>query len=297
MSSEIARSVIWRNKASDVWAELKERLSHANLFRISELQEEIYSFKQRDLSVTKYYTGMKILLDELDVLNPIPVCTCNARCTCGVLTKLKNQRNVDVVVRFLKGLNEQYSKVRSQVMLIDPLPTINKVYSLIAQQERQFHVEHSENSKILVNISESSNQELRKYNNYKGSNHQKFQQQTGKICSHCGRMGHTVDVCYKKHGFPPGFKFKNPKYASRTTNVVVSDNLANTGETSNGAQEQTFGFTAEQYRNLLALLPQNSNENLIDHNSNVQVNLSTVQQHSTVPTHNEFQYLQDDWYN
>ncbi|KAJ1419850.1 hypothetical protein SESBI_14828 [Sesbania bispinosa] len=28
-----------------------------------------------------------------------------------------------------------------------------------------------------------------------------------KICSFCGRSGHTVETCYKKHGFPPHFKF------------------------------------------------------------------------------------------
>nr|KYP55820.1 hypothetical protein KK1_002045 [Cajanus cajan] len=35
MSAEIAQSIIWRSRASEVWAELKERLSHADLFRIS----------------------------------------------------------------------------------------------------------------------------------------------------------------------------------------------------------------------------------------------------------------------
>ena len=33
------------------------------------------------------------------------------------------------------------------------------------------------------------------------------------ICTHCGKMGHTVDKCYKLHGFPPRFKFKNNKNA------------------------------------------------------------------------------------
>lgn len=25
----------------------------------------------------------------------------------------------------------------------------------------------------------------------------------GKVCSHCGRIRHTVETCYRKHGFPP----------------------------------------------------------------------------------------------
>lgn len=37
------------------------------------------------------------------------------------------------------------------------------------------------------------------------------------VCSHCGYNAHTVDKCYKVHGYPPGFnskskqKFQNDK--------------------------------------------------------------------------------------
>ena len=29
------------------------------------------------------------------------------------------------------------------------------------------------------------------------------------VCPHCGLIGHAVDKCYKLHGYPPGYKFKN----------------------------------------------------------------------------------------
>ena len=28
-------------------------------------------------------------------------------------------------------------------------------------------------------------------------------------CTHCEAMGHVVEKCYKLHGYPPGYKFKN----------------------------------------------------------------------------------------
>ena len=36
---------------------------------------------------------------------------------------------------------------------------------------------------------------------------------TGKrpTCSFCGIDDHSVDKCYKKHGYPPGYKFTNRK--------------------------------------------------------------------------------------
>ena len=29
------------------------------------------------------------------------------------------------------------------------------------------------------------------------------------VCTHCGKTGHTVDKCYKLHGFLSRFNFKN----------------------------------------------------------------------------------------
>ena len=31
------------------------------------------------------------------------------------------------------------------------------------------------------------------------------------MCTHYGKLGHTMDKCYKIHGFPLGFKFNNNK--------------------------------------------------------------------------------------
>lgn len=35
------------------------------------------------------------------------------------------------------GLNESYAQIRGQLLLMDPLPSIHKVFSLITQEERQ----------------------------------------------------------------------------------------------------------------------------------------------------------------
>ena len=34
----------------------------------------------------------------------------------------------------------------------------------------------------------------------------KGQQNGGKMCSFCNKPSHTVDTCFKKHGYPPHFK-------------------------------------------------------------------------------------------
>jgi hypothetical protein len=39
--------------------------------------------------------------------------------------------------QFLMGLNESFSHIRGQILLMDPLPAINKVFSMVVQEEHQ----------------------------------------------------------------------------------------------------------------------------------------------------------------
>jgi hypothetical protein len=50
------------------------------------------------------------------------------------------ERENDYVIKFLRGLNEEYSQARSQIRMMSPLPSITKTFSLILQQEREFGV-------------------------------------------------------------------------------------------------------------------------------------------------------------
>ncbi|XP_057444806.1 uncharacterized protein LOC130737053 [Lotus japonicus] len=307
MSVEIAQSILWRDKAIDVWKELSERFSQADLFRISELQEEIFSLKQGDNSVSKFYTSMKILWDELDVLNPLPVCTCNPRCSCGAIKNIEDERNKNQVVRFLRGLNDQYSGVRSQLMLLDTLPNVNRVFALIAQQERQFAAENVSGSRALMASRENSNDNRgsssdhsRNYHSNSGnsggcsSSSSGNNRYTTKKCSYCGKMGHTIEDCYKKHGFPPGFKFKNPKYAGKSANLAHTtdeDQESTSQENASGQEATRFGFTADQYHHLLALLPAPETKS-----STSQHGASVNSCAQVLPTKNGYQCLEDDWH-
>lgn len=82
----------------------------------------------------------------MDNFHPIPACDCDISCL--AIDKIRSYKDSDQVIRFLKGLNDQYSSVRSQIMLMDPLPNISKVYSLLVQQERQI-ISPIDESKLL----------------------------------------------------------------------------------------------------------------------------------------------------
>ena len=84
------------------------------------------------MTITGFFTQLKSLWGELENYRPLSVCACGLQCVC------KSYREQDCIMRFLKGLNDRYSGIRSQILLMDPLPGLNQAYSLILQQERQF---------------------------------------------------------------------------------------------------------------------------------------------------------------
>lgn len=100
--------------------------------------------------MTDYFTQLKILWDELNNFRPIPSCSYNIPCSCGALDTIKIYMKDDYVIRFLKGLNDQFATVKSQIMLMEPLPSINKVFSLAVQQERQIYGNNVD-SKVFLN--------------------------------------------------------------------------------------------------------------------------------------------------
>jgi hypothetical protein len=200
---EISQSILWMDTAAEIWKELKDRFYQGDIFRISDLQEEIYMLKQGDCTVSSYYTKMKKLWQELDNFRPLPIASCSD--ACKVLDKMRAYRDSDQVIRFLKGLNDQYAAVRSQIMLMDPLPNIGKVYSLLVQQERQSLLNLDE-SKILA--ASSNPPSGRGYSSQRGRNDRGGRTNGGRgkgrgnrVCSHCGMTNHIVDICFKKHGY------------------------------------------------------------------------------------------------
>ena len=111
-------------------------------------------------------------------------------------------------MKFLMGVNNSFSQIRTQILLMDPLPFFNKAHSLFIQEEMQRSMHN------IVRVESTILAIKNSRNNFKGKERP--------LCTHCGKLGHTVDKCYKLHGFPLGFKFKNNKNA---TAHQVSSNL------------------------------------------------------------------------
>jgi hypothetical protein len=140
------------------------------------------------------------------------------------------------IIRFLTGLNEQFYVVKSQILLMDPLPPMNKVFSLVLQHEHQ--MTPVDDSKVLLNAAKGKAPYPSK--------------PSSRTCTFCGRGNHTVDNCFQKHGLPPHLR----KSTSATTNNAsveggIDDASITTESTSSNV------ITQEQALQLISLL-QNS---------------------------------------
>lgn len=106
----------------------------------------------------------------------------------------------------LSGLNDTYSAVRGQILLMQSLPSVTKVYSTVMQEEKQREVvEHrlSGTSHAMNVASTKSNKSA----SAKTSNSDKQGSRKPLQCTYCDWTTRTVDRCFFLSGFPPGHKF------------------------------------------------------------------------------------------
>ncbi|XP_035540301.1 uncharacterized protein LOC118344255 [Juglans regia] len=142
--------------------------------------------------------------DEFDVYEPMP---------------LMEYHHRHKVMQFLVGLQDSYDAIRAQILLSDQLPSFNRVFSLIQQEERR---QHSLERCFKANLNLP-------------------------ICSHCRIPGHTKDKCYRLNSYPPGHK-NGPK----------SKSVANIVSLEQEQIHNSSPITQEQYGKLLALLQPSS---------------------------------------
>ncbi|GJU13567.1 retrovirus-related pol polyprotein from transposon TNT 1-94 [Tanacetum coccineum] len=68
----IAKSVMFIGTASEIWSQLETRFSLSNGSRKYKLSKDTFVISQQGSSMSEYYTRMKCVLEELDLMNNFP---------------------------------------------------------------------------------------------------------------------------------------------------------------------------------------------------------------------------------
>ena len=131
-----------------------------------------------------------------------PVCNCG-KCTCGGVKELNAYFQIEYVMSFLMGLNESFAQVKGQLLLLDPIPPINKVFSLVFQEERRRTVSSQLTSTGVDSVNSlafairaddaKNSSRIHQSRGNKGQNKERH------FSTHCNFHGHTIEKYYKLH--------------------------------------------------------------------------------------------------
>ncbi|XP_075106941.1 uncharacterized protein LOC142179940 [Nicotiana tabacum] len=203
LSRDIATSVLGFNTAKQIWIDINKRFGESNGSKCIHIQKEINSLA-RILDIASYFTKLRSLWDELHTAYVGPVCSC------GALPKfLEDQK----LFQFLSGLNDIYFTAKSTILMMSPYPKVSKAYSMLQHDEKQ-----KEGSSAASNLSTDSMSFVVSTHNTTNNRH--FNQRVsfdpkksalGVSCKYCKKLGHTLEKCYKLHGYPSDFKFTRGK--------------------------------------------------------------------------------------
>ncbi|XP_074278393.1 uncharacterized protein LOC141601985 [Silene latifolia] len=131
----LGSSITYVEEAKALWDDIEQRFSVGNGPKLHRIKGSVASGKQNDNeSIAEYYGRLKWLWDELDKYDKNPICNCEA-CKCGINKQLEAKRDQGKLHNFLLGPGSDYSTVSSNLLLQEPLPSLNKAYSTLIQEE------------------------------------------------------------------------------------------------------------------------------------------------------------------
>ncbi|PKI73995.1 hypothetical protein CRG98_005612 [Punica granatum] len=193
LEKDLQPSIACIENARVLWEDLRQRFAQGNETRIYQLKSDIYTARQEGRLAADYYGLLKGLWDELDNLLESVVCSCV--CNCGATASRQGQREREKAHQFLMGLNSEFATVRSNILSMDPFPSLNRVYQMICQDERQRAVARSHESQGMEAAAFAAKAPVEsKPAVQQGGNRPQ--------CDFCNRIGHTRSTCYKLHGRP-----------------------------------------------------------------------------------------------
>ncbi|KAF7816397.1 uncharacterized protein G2W53_030366 [Senna tora] len=199
MTKELADSFVFCRTAKELWSQLEERFGASCGPQIYKIQREVATTVQGSDSIVTYYGRLHKWWDQLGRIFPAPRCTCGG-CTCGINKKLAERESSNQLLQFLMGLGQKFKTIRTQILNLDPLPSVNKAYAMVTQDEEQLEVSDvSAGDPLEMAAAFKKDEDPRRFR-------QKDDKKWDKVCSHCQMKGHLKESCFKIVGYPEWFK-------------------------------------------------------------------------------------------
>ncbi|KAK9741308.1 hypothetical protein RND81_03G096700 [Saponaria officinalis] len=196
IESSIRSTLSFYEDARELWEALERRFCVVNGTRICQLKTSLAECKQgKTESVASYFGRLSKIFDELSMYVKLPKCKCPgctcSGCRCGLETQYQTLLHEDHLQWFLVGLEGAYASVRSQILNQNPLPSLDRAYQSIAQEERLRAALKEDREPVMTFKVQSDTRGKSKLND-----------NSDKFCAHCNREGHDESTYFQIHGFP-----------------------------------------------------------------------------------------------
>jgi len=183
------------------------------------------------------------------------------------------------------GMNDSYTAIRGQILLISPLPSVRQAYSSVSQEEKQRLLSsmHTVNDSVdsadmAVRNNSGKTTSLTGTGKFEHSyqsygthdfrsqpetfarRHDQDKRRFGSrkgcpFCSHCGEPGHWVQTCYELNGYATGHPKARHNLGSKrfgNNNRSVANHVSE--DFSKEDDKSVVGISKTQLKQLLSLL-------------------------------------------
>ncbi|PWA82672.1 GAG-pre-integrase domain, Gag-polypeptide of LTR copia-type [Artemisia annua] len=241
MEKEIRTSVKYAMTAREIWVDLKERFGKVSAPRAYELKRSLTFTKQDGTSVSAYYTKLRGIWDEIQSVLPVPRCTCSG-CDCDIGKKLQQLRDKERLYEFLLGLDAEYGTIRTQILAMNPVPSLGNAYHLVAEDEQQRAIAgtkrpSSDSVAFQAQVTAKRDQSRPKQKDVKRSSSKPVGN-----CTNCGKDGHNRDGCFELIGYPDWWPGKGKQDKAKPSAACVDAEKSPIAGLSDSQYQQFLKF-------------------------------------------------------
>ncbi|KAL8121608.1 hypothetical protein AgCh_018370 [Apium graveolens] len=238
----ISKNILFFKTTREIWLDLEDRFGYASMTQVFSLEQQLSEFHQGSKSVSEFFTEIKAVWDAISDVNHLPCYT-----------------------------------LRGNILMQQPLPSLSNAFRIFSQEERHQELSHlttqteslafvadnrnkvSSDGSFSRNSRPGFNSSSRSWSG-KGAAQTNSKRGSTYFCTHCNISGHSNERCFKLHGYPPNFKFRDKKVAAISVNNAGDQSLS-----SQSGAEGSPQFSVSQYTQILELLNKQNQPPSPDH--------------------------------
>ncbi|XP_021715949.1 uncharacterized protein LOC110683848 [Chenopodium quinoa] len=260
LEPSIARSVLYLKTARSIWLDLEERFSQSSGPQLFSVQQQLADISQGESEgISEFYTRIKQLWDQLDGLDPLPACVCTG-CNCNLTQQLFKSKQSQRLIHFFMKVHDKFSHTKSTILMMNPLPTVTKAYSLLLQEQTHMNLYNIKNQQNVesaafyakkFNDTRTQFSNNRTYNSAGGAGQMFETNSAGSSTRNFVYTRNNLRTSSDAYIYPSDFKNRAKKVAASVqlddSTILESADLVN------------FSVTQEQHKHILHYLEKQQN--------------------------------------